>query len=111
MGCAPNEVKMRISVIINPISGRRGESANMAGLEHLAAATGVEVGLTTFDGSERIETLVSRMVNETDMIGVAGGDGTLNGAINGVLMSDRPEIPILLFSQASCWSLVCIPHP
>lgn len=85
---------MRISVIINPVSGRR-PARNMAGLEHLVAATGVELTLVTYDSSERIETLVSRMVDGTDMIGVAGGDGTLNGAVNGVMMSDRPEIPIL----------------
>lgn len=85
---------MRIGVIINPGSGRRTAAGLRTQVEQIGADAGAKVTLAVYDGSERIESLALRLVTEVDVIGVAGGDGTLNGAINGVMASRQPETPL-----------------
>jgi diacylglycerol kinase family enzyme len=50
--------------------------------------------LRVHDRLERIESIAQVLAPDVDMIGVVGGDGSLNGVINGVLASTRPDVPI-----------------
>lgn len=85
---------MRIGIIINPGSGRRSPSRHRSMVEQIGADVAADLSLVVYDGSERIESLVSRMVGTIDILGIVGGDGTLNGAINGVMHSENPEVPV-----------------
>ena len=85
---------MRIGIIINPGSGRRSAARHRSMVEQMGADVAADLFLVLYDGSERIESLVSRMVREVDILGVVGGDGTLNGVINGVMQSENKEVPV-----------------
>src|SRR5687767_14593263 len=45
---------------------------------------------------DRIEALVNEIAADVDQIIVVGGDGTLNGVVNGVLDSPNPNVGITL---------------
>jgi diacylglycerol kinase (ATP) len=85
---------MRIGIIINPGSGRRSATRHRFMVEQIGADGAADIALVVYEGSERIESLVSRMVREVDLLGVVGGHGTLNGVINGVMHSENREVPV-----------------
>jgi diacylglycerol kinase (ATP) len=85
---------MRFGILINPGSGRRSAARHRSMVEQISADAAADVALVVYDGSERIESLVSRMVSKIDILGIVGGDGTLNGAVNGVMRSENPEVPV-----------------
>lgn len=85
---------LNIGVVFNPRSGTRSarsihesvlESLNAQGHRPLSVVASVD---------ERVETIVGRIVSQLDALVSIGGDGTLNGVVNGVLSSPCPDVPI-----------------
>jgi diacylglycerol kinase (ATP) len=96
---APCEDEMRIGVVFNPRSGvRRGQQ-----LYRMTNAAIIGSGNTpifvTVERGIRLENSVSRLVEEVDVVATIGGDGTLNGVVNGVLDSSRPGTPVAFFQS------------
>jgi diacylglycerol kinase (ATP) len=89
-----DEVQMRIGVIYNPGSGRKGGGRILRALTDHIACLGLEPLVIDVSHFPCVEAGVHRFVQTIDAIAVVGGDGTLNGAVNGLLSSDRPDIPL-----------------
>lgn len=85
---------MRIGVIINPAAGTRDALRLQKQVEAFCARSGAELDLRIHNRLARIESVAHSLAPNVDMIGVVGGDGTLNGVINGILTSARPDVPI-----------------
>jgi diacylglycerol kinase family enzyme len=85
---------MRIGVIINPKAGARDALRLRKRVEDLCERSEAELVLRVHDRLERIESVAQALAPDVDMIGVVGGDGTLNGVVNGVMTSERPDLPI-----------------
>jgi YegS/Rv2252/BmrU family lipid kinase len=85
----------RLLVIYNPTSGR-GRQQHMARVFEALRNEGARVELqeTTQAGdAERIAGAVSRQ--EADVVVVAGGDGTVNEVINGLMSGGQEALPAL----------------
>lgn len=94
---APCEDEMRIGVVFNPRSGvRRGQQLYRMTNAAITGSGNTPVFMTVERG-QRLEHGVSRLVEKVDVVATIGGDGTLNGVVNGVLDSSRPEIPVGFF--------------
>jgi YegS/Rv2252/BmrU family lipid kinase len=63
-------------------------------VEAFAARYAADVCVATPSHGERIEALASELASSVDQIIVVGGDGTLNGVVNGVLTSGSPETAV-----------------
>ncbi len=85
---------MRIGVIVNPRSGRRNAARLTSRIEHLASSWKGTLDLRVAGSSDRIESLARELAASVDALGALGGDGTLNGVVNGVLTSTRPDTPV-----------------
>lgn len=85
---------MRIGVIVNPRSGRRNAARLTPRIERLASSWKGSLDLRIAGSSDRIESIARDMTGSVDALGAIGGDGTLNGVINGVLTSDHPDMPV-----------------
>jgi YegS/Rv2252/BmrU family lipid kinase len=85
---------MRIGIIINPGAGRRDARGLLYRVEALAARSGTELVTRVCSRLERIESIAHSLATEVDMIGVLGGDGSLNGAVNGIMRSEHPGVPV-----------------
>lgn len=88
---------MRIGVVFNPRSGhRRGDrlhrlvKASVIGSGHVPVFVDVVAG-------QPLEDALRPALTEVDVVAVIGGDGTLNGVVNGIMSSDRPETPVAFF--------------
>ncbi len=84
----------RIMVIYNPVSGRRSGARLDRMLVHLREA-GARVTLCETTGPGAAETLAGE-AGDFDVVAVAGGDGTINEAVNG-LSRLGDEAPALAF--------------
>ena len=93
-------VRRRIAVILNPASGRRREDVWRATLDSLRVR-GCEIDLQRTDGPGAAGRLAWRFcAAKPDVLVVAGGDGTINEAINGLMqgvsgVSDTTTLPPL----------------
>jgi len=85
---------MRIGIIVNPRAGKRSTMRLRARIEDFAHRSGAEMTFRVQDRLSRIESITREMVTDVDMLGVVGGDGSLNGVVNGVMTSDRRDIPV-----------------
>jgi diacylglycerol kinase (ATP) len=80
----------RLLVIYNPIAGGRKRRRLTAWLAHLAAL-GAEVTLAETEGPRHAEALARAAdPDRVDAVAVAGGDGTINEAVNGLAASRLP---------------------
>lgn len=85
---------MQIGVIYNPESGmRRGNGLYREVIARITER-GDEPHLVEIERFGRIECGLQSIIDKVDAIAVIGGDGTLNGAVNGILISSRPETPV-----------------
>lgn len=88
------ESHVHIGVIINPEAGARSAETLIPRLQKLAAHGLARLDIRILDNGGRIEELIHDLQQEADIIAVVGGDGTLNGAVNGILQSSRPNTPL-----------------
>lgn len=88
---------MRIGVVFNPKSGtRRGDAIHREIRKAIRQDGHDATFLDVVDGSP-LEHALHQMIPEVDALAVVGGDGTLNGVVNGTLTSSRPETPLAFF--------------
>lgn len=85
---------MRIGVIINPASGPRDALRLRQRVEALGARSNATLIIRIREQHSRIESLAQELAPDVDMLGLVGGDGSLNGVVNGVMTSRRPEVPV-----------------
>ncbi|MFG2140176.1 diacylglycerol/lipid kinase family protein [Streptomyces sp. NPDC048650] len=82
---------MRALLIVNPTATRVRTADVTSAVTELAAAVSLEVAITAYAG--HAGQLARQAVGERrDLVAVMGGDGTVNEAVNGLLLSepDRP---------------------
>ncbi len=79
---------MNVSLIVNPVAGR-GRSGDHEKIERLLSS---RVSLSTFFTRQKGDAFTyTRNITDVDRIIVAGGDGTLNEVINGLLSPPRGD--------------------
>ncbi len=87
---------MKASLVVNPVAGNKAFKY----IDRIKTLLKEKVHLTSFVTREKGDAYsFARQVSSTDIIIIAGGDGTINEVINGVLYSDNPEqnnIPLAL---------------
>ena len=83
---------MRVGIIANPGAGRPGSMRVLPELQHFARSFADDVRTAMPSDERRLEPIAAEMAASVDLIIVTGGDGTLNGVVNG-LMPD-PQIPV-----------------
>lgn len=88
---------MRLGIIINPAAGRRSALHLLQHITTFCAREGIDHVRVLVDARERVECIVRRMTTEVDMLGIVGGDGTLNSAVNGLMTSCKPDTPLAFF--------------
>jgi diacylglycerol kinase family enzyme len=75
---------LKVSLVVNPIAGNRAHKS----IKKIEALLKEKVSLQTFITRKKGEaTAFARELSDTDLLIVAGGDGTFNEVINGVLSS------------------------
>ncbi len=87
---------MAVSVILNPYANRWRAKARQPEVEAALQAAGVDYELlVTSKPEEGIDLAHSAVVNGADAVIAAGGDGTINEVVNGVLRAadDGPTVP------------------
>lgn len=87
--------RRRLQVVLNPVAGRRNRALVLGVLQHLRAR-GLEVALRETSGPGDASALAQEAARESqkgagaDLLVVAGGDGTINEATNGLVAGGRP---------------------
>jgi diacylglycerol kinase (ATP) len=88
---------MRIGIVFNPRSGsRRGDrlhrliKASIIGSDHAPVFLDVANGVP-------LEQDLAPMLANVDVVATIGGDGTLNGVINGIMASEHKDMPVAFF--------------
>lgn len=89
---------MRIGVVFNPKSGTRRGDALHREIRSAIHADGHNARFLDVSPDTALEPSLHEMIPDVDVVAVVGGDGTLNGAVNGILTSDRPETPVAFFA-------------
>ena len=84
----------RLLVIYNPVAGQR-HGSRLRATFRLLAQSGVSVSVIETQGAGDAEQAAFQTSqNETDLVIVAGGDGTINEVVNGLMAAPGP-IPAL----------------
>lgn len=91
----PGGSMQRIHLIINPKAGHRAGNRYGAGIAQQLRRAGLRVEAQFTRGPrDAVELVRQAVAGKPDAIVIAGGDGTLNEAINGLLQSGAPQIPL-----------------
>jgi YegS/Rv2252/BmrU family lipid kinase len=95
----------RICLIYNPTSGPRDATAEIENVSHYLEHNGCPVEVHTTHGPGDATTLACRAAFEqhVDIVLVAGGDGTLNEAING-LAGSQTALGVLPIGTGNVWA-------
>ena len=87
---------MKASLVVNPVAGNKAFKS----ISRIEALLREKVSLKTFITRKRGDAFAfAKELSNTDLIIIAGGDGTFNEVINGILSSGNPEpnkIPLAL---------------
>lgn len=85
---------MHIGIVFNPGSGVRAARGALG--EVTSAIASHNHTLEVFDRAVQpdFERAISAHAHEFDRAVVIGGDGTLNGVVNGVMASEHPQLPV-----------------
>ncbi len=89
---------MRIGVVFNPKSGARRGDALHREIRSAIRADGHDARFLDVAVDAPLEPSLHEMIPDVDAVAVVGGDGTLNGAVNGIMTSARPETPLAFFA-------------
>jgi diacylglycerol kinase (ATP) len=88
---------MKLKIILNPFANRWGCQAQIETLRRLLAESNVSYDLAVTEAPEEAITIAENAVREGfDAIAAAGGDGTINEVINGILRA-TPQGPTIPF--------------
>jgi diacylglycerol kinase (ATP) len=88
---------MRIGVVFNPRSGsRRGDRLHRL-IKAAIVRSGHSPEFLDVSNGVPLERDLESMLARVDVIATIGGDGTLNGVINGIMASDVPDTPVAFF--------------
>ena len=79
--------------IVNPVAGQRKVNRFLPEIISIFNGGGYEVTIYTTAGSGSAAEIVRGRASDHDIVVCAGGDGTLNETINGVLLSGI-DVPI-----------------
>ena len=80
-----------VSLFINPTAGRGRAGRRMARVKRILVAAGIDVELYCSRAAGDLEIQVRNQVsNGREIIIVAGGDGSIHEAVNGIMQSGRP---------------------
>ncbi len=83
--------KSPIPLIVNPTAGRGRAGRNIPSLRDLLHANEIDHEIIESRGRGDVEKQVQLHINRgAEKIIVAGGDGSVHEAVNGVLQADRP---------------------
>lgn len=88
---------MKVKIILNPYAGRWGAQTLVAKVDEAFTAAGVQFDLATSnEAGECVDLATDAAGQDYDAIVAAGGDGTLNEVLNGVLSSGGggPDMPM-----------------
>lgn len=88
---------MYIGVVFNPRSGSRQGDRLHGMIKAAIISSGHNPLFLDVERRSRLEDKLQGMIQDVDAIAVIGGDGTLNGVVNGILSSSRPEMPVAFF--------------
>ena len=82
-------MEKKILLVVNPVAGKGTTSKDINQIKENFEMSGfeVETKLTTLDNSA--EKIVEKSDSKEDIIVAIGGDGTLNGVVNGVTKSKK----------------------
>ena len=87
---------MKANLVVNPVAGNKAFKS----ISRIEALLREKVSLKTFITRKRGDAFAfAKELSNTDLIITAGGDGTFNEVINGILSSGNPEpnkIPLAL---------------
>jgi YegS/Rv2252/BmrU family lipid kinase len=82
-------VKARSAILIVNCKSRSGEASREAAIEKLQAQ-GIEVLERACESREQVTALIREQARHADLVAVAGGDGTMNTAAEGLLETGIP---------------------
>jgi YegS/Rv2252/BmrU family lipid kinase len=85
----PGPVKARSAILIVNCRSRSGEASRDAAIEKLQAQ-GIEVLERACESREQVTALIREQARHADLVAVAGGDGTMNAAAEGLLETGIP---------------------
>ena len=76
---------MRVGIIANQRAGAPGSMRILGHVERFARSWATEVHTVVPRPDDRIERVSAELARTVDLIMVVGGDGTLNGVVNGIM--------------------------
>jgi diacylglycerol kinase (ATP) len=85
---------VRVGAIENPGAGARGAGHVLPAVERFVERYADHLRTISCKPTDRIEALSRRLAAAVDQIIVVGGDGTLNGVVNGILKSTNPDVGV-----------------
>lgn len=85
---------MHIGIVFNPGSGVRAARGALGEVTSALASHNHMLELFDREAQPDFERAIKAHAHEFDRVVVIGGDGTLNGVINGVMASEYPALPI-----------------
>lgn len=85
---------MRIGIVFNPQAGPRAARGALGAVVQSIASHSHQLEVLDQIAQPDFERAIRNRAHEFDRVIVIGGDGTLNGVINGVLASDYSELPV-----------------
>ncbi|HEX6511985.1 MAG TPA: YegS/Rv2252/BmrU family lipid kinase [Chloroflexota bacterium] len=94
---------MRAGIIANPRAGRGHALARAEQARQELAADGVEVELACSDAAGVVTELSRAMAHDCELIVVAGGDGTINEALQGIVGSEA-LLGVIPAGLANVWA-------
>ena len=104
LGAAAEAPRRRVRLVINPVAGRRN-SGLVRGVLQALERRGLEVELRETGGPGHAQSIARQTAGETageapDLLVVAGGDGTINEAVNGLVGAEAgmpgAEMPLAI---------------
>jgi len=88
---------MKSLLIVNPVAGQGRPSETLAAIEDTFRSTMRKLVVTSARGDAEAAAREAAVSGEVDEVLVAGGDGTINEAINGLMQgraSNAPSLPL-----------------